>query len=522
MEDEKRLEGAEAVETAAETAAETVETAETAAEATAEVAAETAAETTSEVTTETTAGSVAEAAAPVAPKKSKGLIAAIIAIIAVVVIGAGVVIAFGDAHKQVLSAVDKTFNLDGTLAGKMINAKILTAENATATMKMEIGEGDQKVSVAADCTSDITKKQTSMNVKLGYMGINADLSAYMDDKELQLKAPILSDKVFAYDYTKGKAGYLDQMLQSSGMSCKDLDEMLKSAYQDPEKANELKEKLVEITKNHVNAMEFDKVEAKDYEISGKTVSCKGLKTTLTGKDMKKWLEEYKEAVLSYYEAFGKDSIVYKSQAESYETMFKQATESIKDEDSLDITFYIDGGMFGVNQLGGIVVADGKDKEAASIEIAFKGGDYPVQSGSFKTLKGEEVTGNFDWEGKNDGDKSTLTIKTEDTELCTLTYNSKNGAYEVKAVDGTKVRGVLVVSDEEFKLTIDEIVGATPVGAFTFELDMKTGAKEMKPLKGDKFDLKGASEEDWSNLAGEVIGKLMTDPQLGGLMGLGMM
>ncbi len=449
-------------------------------------------------------------------KKSKGLIAAIVAIIAVIAIGAGVITSFGSSEKQVMSALEKTFNLEGTVLGDMLNSKLLKAEQATATMTMEM----QGMNLAMDVTADNAAKQSAMNLKLEFMGIKADADLYMNDQEVQAKVPMLSDKVITYNFLEEKNGYLGEMLESMELSYEDVDEILKSSYQPAADTAALEAKLAEVTKSRISGLTFEKVDAKEFEVNGAAVSCKGHKTTITESYMEDWIKDYQDAMLSFYEGLSAENPIYEMQFQQYKDMFDQLLDNFGKEDeeesSVDITFYVDGGLLGANGLAAIILSDGESTE--TIEIDFKGGAYALQNGALLVKDGDEVESEFTWTGTTEGTKSTFTLKADGEEICTLSYDTENGAYEAKLPDGSSIKGTFILNDELFKMTIDEVKDSEFNAEFKFNMEMTAGAKEMKPLTGNgTFDIGNADEAAFDDFYNEAMMNLANDPQLGALL-----
>ncbi|MCR5481183.1 MAG: hypothetical protein K6F52_00080 [Clostridia bacterium] len=506
----------ETVENAAATVAEN--SVEAAAENTFEAAAENSAEAAAAPAAEALAiEEVPETFEPAVPKKSnKGRIIALVAVVAVIAIAAAVVTSFGSAHNMIMQAAEKTFALNDGPVAQMLKAPIMSEKDINMTMNGDFGG----IKFKAEANENLNEKLTSMNLMLNFNGIEVGADVFLDDKVFQMEIPLVSDKVLTYDYTdENKDGYFETLLQSSGMSYESLDAIFNSAYSEDNINNKYYEDFKNVTVEHIKAMKFEKTDARDFTISGETVACKGYKATLTAKDMQDWIKDYKEIVTTYYAAFEQGLSNYNGTSGSYSEAFDSIINNLEGAADMDVTFYIKGGMFSADQLAAIECSKGNENSV--IGIYFEGGDSPAQNGRFEiTQEGEEATA-LTWTGTTKDGVSDCEVAVNGEMLFALSYKAEDGSYSFKLENGTAVNGKLIVEDEKFTFTVDEVTNSDM--PLSFECIITKGAKEIKALEGDVFDLCHADEADWQAFFNEAQGKILSNPQvIGAMMGAGNM
>ncbi len=472
-----------------------------------ENATETAAEAAETVTaTETEAEAVL---APMPQKKSNKRLIALIAVAVVVIAAVAAVFSFADANKLVLEAGAKTFALNEGIVAKLIN---FDSQDSNVTFNGDLA--GFKFDGEANC--DKTNKQSNVLFNFDFGGAKMGFAGYLDEKVFQLNAPDFCDKVLVYDYTdESKDGYFGELLQQTGMSFEDFDSIFKSAYSEDNNGMEKYiEDLKDVTVKHVKAMKLEKTDAKDFTINGQKTSCKGYKTTLTSDDMKSWIEDYKNVVTAYYKALEQQMNIYRGMAGEYTESFDTIIDELEGASDVEITFYLKAGLLSADQFAAIELYNA-DAESTLV-INFEGGDYPTQNGSLVIRDNDNnETSAFAWSVTTKDDISTCEFKADDELLCSIKYNEKDGKYNLEMQGKEIMNGVLLVTDEQIKFTIDSISDSTV--PFKFECVAKKGANKIEKLEGTEFDLCHADADQWSDLIEEVNTKIMSNPALLGML-----
>ena len=418
---------------------------------------------------------------PVAPKKGKGPLIAIIALAVVVVLAIAGVLAwkFGLFLKpadKVLIAAKNTFTEKDTFA-KAMGENMNEAE--ALTTKFE-GEYDK---YSGDLTMMIDKTGYGFEVNVhipqlptinGVMRLDAD--------SLRMKAPAVLDKVFVYDYHKvnenglvtqsmgGKAQVeaVNKALQQMAESCASLENQ-------KAKAEEMEGKLLEVYR----ALPFDKAEAAEWTVNGAQKKCDAYTTTVDVETQKKIWD------------------ILKDYSPSFDPEQNQAMAMLEKSEDLKFVFYLNDSKLAAVEMTALTSGE-------KVTVTFEGGETAWQNLAVATKDGEV----FRMSGKTEGTKENLTFSVQGNEFGSFDFDAADNSYSVNINAGgsmaASVGGAITSSKEEMKLTIDKIeTGGVAVPA-KMTMTMTPGA-EMPAVDGETFDVVDATQEDWMGLIGGLIG-----------------
>ncbi|MBQ3793517.1 MAG: hypothetical protein II798_04345 [Lachnospiraceae bacterium] len=442
--------------------------------------------------------------------KSKAFIGGVACVAAVVVVGGVAMAALGGGtNKKILKAGANTFKANATLEN-LGQAGFIAKGDYNMHLEGEI----EDIEFNADYNRNRGKKLMSLDANVEYDGVETAVQAYMNDKVVQLSVPLLSDEVFSYNYVDEKDGYVVDMVEDEGMEIEDIDKLFASVNEDiSDKQTKLTVDVTKITNEHFKQLKFEKVKAEQFEVNGKKQKCKGYQTVLDEDTLTDWLEDYKDAFVSYYSELGEEVSLFEDYADSYEDSFDDVIDSLEDMDDLNVTFFLYK-----NQYAAIRMDDDDD---TSIEIDFKGGDYPMQNMAM-VVEADDDDIEIELTTEVKKDDITKVISYEGKDVVTIEYNKKSGEYNLEAnVDGDKLEmgGTYLSKSDSISLTIDKLEAEDEDIDINFSMTVSKGSKVMDQLadEDDVFDVGNADEDDWNDLAEDLYETIYDNDELRGLM-----
>lgn len=436
------------------------------------------------------------------PKKKKtGLIIGII--IAVVVLAAAAVACFflflkKDPKTQIAEAIKNTTE---EYSKKNLLLKDLSfpeySESKEKTVEFEIeteipSVGDVSVNATSTMSEDVMQVYGDVNVSF-IPSIKFVLQ--LDDKNLSLYSPLLEKYLFTYGYKNDNTGYVANALKAQNV---DLNEILSGFYDAAFKSGneETSEKLLESFKELGEDLEFEKADAKDYEIDGKDVSCKGYSTKIS-------VDELKDCIMEYYKSIDEMTAnAIKVNGMSYSEIMEQAfsqSGAFDEIEEFEVVFYLNEDM-----LAGITM---QPNDQEKLEFAFKGGDYRAQN--IDILVDDEVKISLEAEIDSDVETYKLTVPEEDSFGLLVKYDSNNGALSIGTdADGQSITLDFEISKSKNKMEIEMKTIDFGDVYFGGKMTLSTGS-ELKDISADNvIDLGNASEADLQSVAMEIYSIIM--------------
>jgi len=423
-----------------------------------------------------------------APKIVLGIIAAValIAIICLIIFSG----AFSK-QKKVEKACAATFNIDSELIKDLKPvAKILSSDQLTTNYSVSI---DDMGDIAGSVIVNGKDKQITANIDVDEL---PKLSAKVgiDSKTVKAECPEVIDKVFVYNYTEDKEGYITDMLDDEELE--GLDKALKTIYDAQNSSNPADNKFAaetaKLVKKYSKELEFENEDSKEFKIDGKKVNAKGISVEVESDLLVDFWDDFTDL---YLEEFGEElDDIEEISGESVKDAFKEIKSELKSFPDTEIIFYIHKG-----KLASIDVDAGKRN--GEVEILFKGGDFRAQNISIEA-DGEEV---FELKGSMKNDKETYKIVVEDEEVCTLTYNSEKGTLTFEYFDGyddVEYEAKIQSKSDSFMIIMEDMEVSYDTYA-DIEIEIVKGAKIEKYSGSEEFDIGNADEDEFTELLDDV-------------------
>ncbi|MCD7867243.1 MAG: hypothetical protein LUG62_03400 [Clostridiales bacterium] len=252
--------------------------------------------------------------------------------------------------QKVLLAFYNTFNEKSAILEALEPLSVLSEDSCTVSLDIETEEA----LVSLDIAGKDGQKQIDGSVSV--WGSDIDFAAALTSEEVQLQVPALDSRLFVYNYTDEKNGYICNILSRDEIE--EIDRLCAVAASGKEQEKQTDE-LTEIIYDAYSNLEFASVSAAKYEIDGAERSCKGYATTITAADMMSLLdnlEDYaEEAYGGLLEEFGDYTV---------SEIFEELKDTFSEMPDMHATFYIYK-----NKLACIAL----EAEGETAEIVFRGG-----------------------------------------------------------------------------------------------------------------------------------------------------
>lgn len=210
----------------------------------------------------------------------------IITVPVAIVIGVIIILAlngvFLKKSDKVLRAIYETCkekNITDTFSGDSISY----------TADIELESKDTVASI--ELLSTPTEKE--LHLSTGVHGLRVEGTALLTQEELKLQTPLLSDRLFVYDYHKENTGYFVQLLEDQGIDVDQWNQALAAAVEDKvttEKSGEAASLFVKIFRN----LSFEKGEDKKQYVDGSRQNCTVYRAMVTPDDVDSFLDGMEE------------------------------------------------------------------------------------------------------------------------------------------------------------------------------------------------------------------------------------
>lgn len=439
---------------------------------------------------------------PVADKVSSGVSKKIIIPIAIV---AGLAVLAGiiyfiftnvllSSRDKVALAVVKTLKED-TIGGAAYDAYELLADSDALTVETEgkVKVDGVNVKVSGSVAQDASEGKAGADLLLNISGISEQtIGAYYDGSKIQLSAPDLIDYVFEYNYSGKNNGYLAELFEDeTDVSIDDLNKCLVIFNDLYKKSPKYKKAVQDAVKKSYKQIDVKKIKADKYEVDGKDRKCQGYQVKVEGDDFEFLANEMKDALKDTY---GKSldelaDILSDITGEDIDT-----DEIFEELDDLDFDD-IDDFEFEVYIYKGKLAAIEQDDLDLSIE--FLGGD--TRTANMK-ISVDGATVKRKAEVKSGVEEGSLTTDFGGKIKYEYEYNTKTGEFSINPPGGNKINGtILVKSGKSITFRYDGEIDWNDVD---LTCTLKKGAS-IKELKGKKFDVGNADEDDLEDLVDEV-------------------
>lgn len=439
---------------------------------------------------------------PVAPAtpsgKPKWMIPAIIAVAAVLVlvIALGVVKSgsFLGKKAKLALAIKNTVEED-TLGGVALEASnILNSDELTAEVDLGISSYLASGSVKGVVATDSNKGQAYAEATVDAMGFNEKAQLYYDDKSIQMHIPSIYPKVFEYNYAGKNKGYLADFVENAtDGSIDDVNAILVGAnklYKGSSKyRSTFNKKLISV----YNDIKIKKAPSEKFEVDGKERRCAGYTMFVTDDDIDAITEASRETFESVY---GKDmekifDAIYNLTGEKMDMddFFRLTEQEIGEFYDMEINFYVYKGKLAAitTELDGSELAiefQGGDNRTSNIEVTVKMYGNKTKITRESKMSGKQEKGNIEIDGRT---------------VCEYEYDTKTGEFEVNA-SGQSLEGVFQVKDGK-SIAVD-YNGSIEGVSIDVDCKISKGA-HISEIKGKKFDIGNASEDDFEDVAEEI-------------------
>ena len=314
--------------------------------------------------------------------------------------------------------------------------------------------------------------------------------AELNEREARLEVPVLSDKMFAYNYREEKGGYLadegvlenvDEVLQLAGQALgeeKDVQKMWK------ELVSSLSEEWKEV--------EVVKRNPEEYEVDGKFRKCKGYTVSLTEENMEDLLSVSEDIVTDCYDS--------KHCEEMLSNIFSELEYIIEDMPDVDVTCYVYK-----NKLAAV----GLEVDRNEMEIQFLGGKTRFQNMEI-SVEDETV---IEVEGETEGSAEVTTVYIEGDEALEMEYDRKSGEYKIEVPQADmEMSGVFLADKKKMELSAETVEVYGNRLDVDCLLSIRKGA-EFREFEGDVFDVGEASKSELEDLGEELMEQIEEDENL---------
>ena len=416
---------------------------------------------------------------------AKGIKIAIAAVAAVAVVGIVAVqaaprILLGKNYK-VIQAVGNTFE-SNHLMDNMNSLDILSSGKYTVNVDASV----ENVGVEAAFATNTSAQKASMEGKVSYRGEDIDMAAMIDDKQMLVSLPTLTDRTLKYSYIEEKDGYLIDMLEDEGIDVEPIDKTFESFFSKSSKKTG-EEVFRKASIKAVKALDFDKSDKRQISIDGKKRNCQGYTSEIDEDLICELCDIYEDAFDEYLEEVGgADDLMKEMDADPSEIF-----DEIRDQAEYlegDLTIYIYKKR---------VAAAACEIDENEVVLELHGGNTPWENTTLE-VEGREIMA---LSGSVKDKVETVNLEVFDAEVFSYEYNYKNGELElaIGEDDEIELEGSVLKSRKNCIYKISDLrVDGSPVD-MNGQITIQKGANLAKISEDDIFDIGNASESDWEDL-----------------------
>ena len=411
--------------------------------------------------------------------KSKGMLKSviIIGVVAIVLIAVLSVIFSGalfSKSKKVLLATANTFKEEPAIMEAFGGVNDLMKGPYTIGVELE-AEGNSITMEYAEKNSD---KQISGSIAIESIP-EIDFLAGITSSQVKVQIPDLDSRVFVYDYTKEKTGYIAEEMDDEDIEL--IDEICEMIYEQKAQENYYKD-ILKVVTDEYNKLEFVNAEKKEFNIDGTEKEYKGYKTSITEENMVNVISGMQDVMNDVY------GNIPNMLGEDFDEDFEIMKEDLEGMPAVDISFYIHK-----NKLVAICLeADGE-----AVDILFKDGGNDMYNIAV-CMYDEPV---FEIIGTLEDSVETYAIESLSEQLGLVAYDTKSGDYTIEFEEYSDIyvmKGNISSSSKGATMTLSEL----KLDDEEYNLDctyfFNKGA-DIQKFEGEEFDLGNASIEELSEV-----------------------
>lgn len=362
--------------------------------------------------------------------------------------------------------------------------------NDEGSAAVNVSVPDSYVSFDMNLSWDGTEHSAdgTVNYDDGYSSTSTNFDLYAGSEYVAGTADLLNSNVFYYNYTEENSGYLIDMLEESGISQEDLNQMLKDIFD----GKDMKDKVDtrQLLSDLSDEMDIQKADSAKFTVNGKEVNCKGYSMEIDNEKLNTLWNIYYDAYDEAYDFSAMDSITEQSTGSSMKDPFSDLEAF-----DYELNFYVHG-----DTLAAIVVTDLDTEDVFTIGI--EGGDFPLQNLSFND--GEST---YRLVGEtNDGVYTADFVEGEDetsTGMFSYSYDTESGEYTITA-DGESVDGTFLGDDDDFLFALN--IGGDSAVSMSADITEDASVNTIE-IDENSYDLGNMTEEDFTNLGSELADSL---------------
>lgn len=418
-------------------------------------------------------------------KKKKGFLKVIIPAAAVAVVGLAAAAAAGvksgaflSKPDKVLAAIANTFRDKNHFAEVFYNAAAFRSDEYTFELDGESSEYD----VSASYLVGQSQQQFIGTVNVP-SAPQVSLQCELTDEQLRVQIPMVSSRVFTYDYTKEKTGYLTAIVEADQLEMVD---QLLSGVSSVQKQENTAAKIGAAVLGEYRSFAFEKAAEETFEVDGKDRKCKGYQTLVKAEQIVKILDQIEDI---YTEDFG-TGIFYAAGGAEIKEAFEEIKDDVRELPDMEWTFYLYKNKLACFRI---------EAPGEKIDWQFLGGETRTQN--MKIIVDGTVV--VQQEGETNGSKETVRLGSDNETIMEMTYDYKTGDLELASPTAEfLLEGNLLADKNGLTAEIRKLEFDGEDLAFTGSLSVTKGAS-FKTIEGEEFNVGEASMEAYAELQTEM-------------------
>ena len=432
------------------------------------------------------------------PKKSK--LPAIL--IGVVILGLAIGIGFyafinffSKPGDRILLATANTFAPNQVTQTAAKAKSISEGKKIGVNIKGNLASDYFNASIDGTINTDVEAKECSATGNFAVDNETIDFGLYINDSTINFSLPSLFSSKLIYDYTQVPTGYIKSLeSEMEGITFAQINEIMQSSWEKTGNQGEFYANLLLKAREQINSLPWEKSEKKSCEFQNKTVDANGYKASVTSTELAGWIRDYNNIYTDYINdtlGSGLASLLNQYGTNPTDT-FEQAAQAVEE---LNTTFNIE--VYIANkQLVDLVV----EAEGTPIEVAIKGGSYPLENVDVIL-----PDGTISLVGTTNGSQESVKLVYDGFTAGSYEYDSKSGAYSVTGPEGPIASGTLIQEGDGLKLTVDSLTldGEDIDCSLTCDIT-GTPVINKDAATGTDLLLNTATEEDLQKLVMEII------------------
>lgn len=453
---------------------------------------------------------------------------AVLLVLVIILVGVAVatgMIGGGNGKKEVASALTATFTESGDALSEVWNIDEYKGmfEDKQMAVDADLTVADE-IGLEIQYNVNETDQISGMNLDISYLGSSiVEAVLYMDEEEISLGFPYLTDYVFYVDRTTLEEDI--QNLVDEGMMDEDIAESIVTLNQGSQDLHGTDEEIKQGTQDIIDAIkdiyneaEMKKADSKTLEVDGEERSCKGYVINVTAQQIADFFLAYKEvyeeneAFRNYFNQllvieYGYDSVEelldYLDPAEEFQNL---ADEVIESESEIAIYFYLHDGVVAQIYLEG--------DEDNYVEWNMKGGSFPLENMELIfVLDGEENILSRSGSLKDDSYNAEYLLDIAGEEISIdVEYDKSTGDFVIDIYDyysyftmsGNIERTIpgseLAIEIDNFELDDEEILYG--------DITISNQCGSIEEPEGEELNALELTEDEWYDIIDEIMYSIM--------------